>query len=182
MAQFSTSGTSSESKGWEPIDKGRYHFTVTGVQDETGNKASPRLVVECEVLNGESPGMKGRKHTEFFNISDNVKTVERILKLAVAIGLYTKQQWDADAAAERNADFDFETNAIGRQFVGKISHKPHDGKVYGRLNYDIWPVTADEAKGTPVDTEMLAMIGVSVSGAPAQQQSAPVNDDIAAGF
>jgi hypothetical protein len=70
--------------GFKRLPPGRFHVEIIEV-DETFQKQPQKVVVDFEVLDGTVPNHAGRRHTEFFSISDSA--MDRLKRLAMVTGL-----------------------------------------------------------------------------------------------
>jgi hypothetical protein len=85
--QMDTSGDEDYSKvgaGFKRLPPGRFHCEIIEV-DESFQKHAQKVVVVFEVLNGTVPDQAGRRHSEFFSISENA--MDRLKRLAMVTGL-----------------------------------------------------------------------------------------------
>jgi len=79
----------------------------------------------------------------------------RIFQFAVAIGLTTEEAIKAAKQGGQALDLDFENDAPGRQFCGKLVEEEYQGKTRNKLNFNIWALDDKKAQGIPLAQDRL---------------------------
>ena len=133
---------------------GSYHFEIEEVVEEDPQSGSMYAV--CRILAGDQPGQEGKTHREYFSLTE--KAMGRIFQFAVAISLTTEDAIKAAKQGGQSLDLDFENDAPGRQFCGKIVEEEHpkgSGKLKNKLNFNIWALDHKKAKGIPLAHDKL---------------------------
>lgn len=98
------------------------HLIIEKVESiVSGQKGTPGLAIEVNVLASTEPSQVGKKHTERFYLSGG--GWDRFTHFCCATGLYSMDRWEKDKAAGIDAELD-ENALIGMQFCAPIHARP----------------------------------------------------------
>jgi len=149
--------------GFDKCGPGTFHFQVTAVQEEGGNKGE--LIVDLEALAGTDATQAGKPHREYFTKPNSaqkkearINTAKRMMLLALATKLITEEEIAALKKQGKGPSIDF-TLAVGRQFVGKLMEEEYQGKKRCKMGFDLWPIGHPKAAGVPLNEGMLSKQG-----------------------
>lgn len=107
------------------------HLIIDNVENFANNQESPRLEFDFRIVgavdprNNPLPSVVG-KSLKKSRFALTANAAGRLMELACAIGLYTKEQWRKDKEASVEADLPLDTDSVGRQFCAPIRRKPWD--------------------------------------------------------
>jgi len=153
-------------QGYDNPAPGKYHLEVTRVNEEGTSKKSgtPQMEVDFEILSGTPAGQEGKTTREYFTFSD--KAFKRALIFACAVGLTNKEELTALKKAGKNPRIDF-TAAEGRQLCAElVLDSSPEAKGRAKIEWNMWPVAAPEAKDIPKNQGKLNELGQPVNEAP----------------
>lgn len=105
--------------GFQRLPAGRYHVEVIEV-DETFQKNADKLLVTFEVLNGTIPDCVGKRHTEFFSVTENA--MDRLKRLAMVCSLIKPGE-------AREVSFN---NAVGTSLIIEFVPNSYESKKTGK--------------------------------------------------
>jgi hypothetical protein len=159
---------------------GIYHVVVKTTDDSrTKVKTASGVAgtkVELEVLAGTVPGQEGREIEHVFWLDENGNETEKHVRFCMALGLIQPGT---------TRDFDFDSEAPGRQCVVRLEEVEGKGKSAGKkflqignFGLDVWSVNHPEVATVPKNAQALALIGGAgqrqPSGVQPQPQAKPV--------
>lgn len=119
--------------GFDKVLDGGYHLEITGYDEDGGRKGE--MLVDAEVLRGTTPNQEGKSIRFFFGKELKPLAIRKILALAIASGVTTKQELDKHKAAGTSPSLDF-SNIVGKQICANIETSESGGKSYTGLAWD----------------------------------------------
>lgn len=120
--------------GFDRVAPGSYHFEITHVDEDGGKKGE--MVVKLEVLRGNVSNQEGKEIALYFAKDlSSALAMRKILALAIATGLTTKQQLDQHKANGTSPTLDF-NSVVGKQICCNLESNEYDGKTTTRLAWD----------------------------------------------
>lgn len=134
--------------GFDKVEPGYFHFVITALDEEGGKKGE--MVVDMDVLRGSVPGQEGKSHRENFSRELKSTPIRKLLALAIACEITTKEDLDKMRAAGTRPELDFSL-CVGKQVCARIETNEHQGTIYHRVAWDeIWHPTDKRANRTPL--------------------------------
>lgn len=161
--------------GFEKVSPGFYHAYITDVEEQGGKKGE--MVVYFQILRGTTPGQEGISHREQFSREPKQTPIKKVLALAIACGLTTRDELDRMKDEGRRPELEF-TQCIGRQVCLHLEPSTGtDGKSYFGMHWDeVWHPFDKRASKIPLDASWLASGGyVLPAGRPLDGMAAPAN-------
>jgi len=144
--------------GFDKVAVGSYHFEITSVDEEGGTKGE--MIVKTEVLRGTTSNQEGKEIAHYFSKEMTALARRKILALAIATGLTTKQQLDQHKANGTSPSFDF-NSIVGRQVCMNLEDNEWNGKHSTRLAWDeIYHPTDKRANHIPLNVAKLKAAGI----------------------
>ena len=142
--QLNTQGINSADDvgGNRPLP-GRYHVIIQDV-DETFQKDAKSIIVDFEVLAGTTPGQEGRRHREYFSVSE--KAMPRLIRLAMVTQLIGPNEMREVAFSQ----------ARSRQLIIELGEDEYQGKKRTKMSFaGMWEIGHADVKDVPLNQEAL---------------------------
>ncbi|MBR9800281.1 hypothetical protein GYB59_00645 [bacterium] len=138
-------------------DPGKYHMAIVGIDEDGGNRGE--MIVDLEVLAGDTPKQEGRVHREY--LSKTVKAMKRFHLLAIAIGFTTVEELKAMKERGERPSYDF-SKAVGRQLCYELNEEGYNGQKRVKGGFNFFHLTHPKVEKWPKNAAMLQKAGVAV--------------------
>lgn len=119
--------------GFDKVSPGSYHQEITFVDEDGGTKGE--MILKVEILRGTTANQEGKEFVYYFSKELSALNRRKILALAIAAGLTTKQDLDKHKLNGTSPVFDF-NSIIGRQICSNLENNDYNGKISTRLAWD----------------------------------------------
>lgn len=147
--------------GFEKMEPGFYHTQIVNLNEDGGDKGE--MLVWFEILRGTAPNQDGKNHREKFRKDAKAFAIRKLLALAIASGLTTRDQLDEMKARGERPVIDWQ-QCIGKQVCIHIERTAsNDGKEYTQIAWDeIWHPLDKRASSIPLHPGMLKAAGITL--------------------
>lgn len=155
MVKVATNETNPHGGG---LELGNYHFICDTVEVVTSGD-SPQLLLSSTALEGPA-GQRNKPFKEYFSLAG--KAAGRLLKLLVAMGLMTNEEWE-HSIETGELDFD-EQDMVGQQycatvFLGEPKTKgKNKDKRFPETGFTFISVAEGKEQGFPLDATSAALV------------------------
>lgn len=144
--------------GYDKVAPGSYHMAITHVDENGGRKGE--MIVKTEVLRGTTTNQESKEIAHYFANERTPLARRKILALAIAAGLTTKQELDQHKANGTSPTLDF-NSIVGKQVCMNLEDNEYEGKHTTRLAWDeIYHPADKRASHIPLSVPHLKKAGI----------------------
>lgn len=137
---------------------GKYHVCITKVDEDGGQNG--QMLVDYEVLAGDTPGQEALIHRDYF--AKSIKAMGRIHQLAMACKMISIQQINDLKSKGQSPTYDFANDALGKHLHVELTDEEYNGKIRVKCGFMIFAVDDPKVASWPKNHHMLQKAGISV--------------------
>ncbi len=146
--------------GFDFVRSGLYLAEITDYLEEGGQKGED--IIKIEILSGTTPKQEGKESKLYFARNFDKWSLRKIIALALATGVITKQQLDQHKKNGTSPTFDF-SGIVGKLICLALEENEYNGKISARLAYDnLWHPADARAYRIPLNMAKIQAAGIKL--------------------